>query len=237
VHSTGNTAKDYCLQRVAELARANPHLVIVDLGCGDGRNVEPFLHEHPRVRYVGIDPSRAAVDAARTRLKPYDAELHVGHAYDVQLADADVVLSFSVLEHVYRRAPYVRSIARNLTRAGTAFVNYDSGHFNVGSERWKAPVRKALARVGRDERYQAPVREAEFARLAGEAGLRVVEARFFNTHLKELYHRVPDKDRFARAWLELELKLNELVDYRDEYAPVLRTRNVVLRHVPNGASA
>ena len=222
---------------MAELARTNPGLTIVDLGCGDGRNVEPLLREHPSLRYVGIDPSRGAIDAARSRLAPYDAELRVGRAYDVHLADADVVLSFSVLEHVYRRAPYVRSIARNLKRDGTALVNYDSGHFNVGSERWKGPVREALARFGRDARYQAPVREGEMTQLLAHAGLVVEEARFFNTHLKELYHRLPDKQRFAHLWLEIELKLNDWIEYRDEYAPILRTRNLILRHVPTRASA
>ena len=237
MQSTGNTAKDYCLQRVAELARARPKLVVVDLGCGDGRNVEPLLREHAGVRYVGIDPSRSAVDAAQTRLAAHDAELHVGHAYDVHLADADVVLSFSVLEHVYRRAPYVRSVARNLKPNGAAFLNYDAGHFNDPSERWKAPVRKGLARIGRDARYQAPVREAELLNTLARAGLVVEEARFFNTHLKELYKLVPDKERFARTWLDLELKLNDQLEYREEYAPILRTRNVVLRHVPKSASA
>jgi len=237
VQSTGNTAKDYCLQRVAELARHGPQLTIVDLGCGDGRNVEPLLREHPSLCYAGIDPSATAIDAAASRLAAYDADVRVGHAYDVELAQADVVFSFSVLEHVYRRAPYVRSIACNLKPGGAAFVNYDSGHFNVGAERWKAPLREVLARVGRDAHYQAPVREAEMQQLLGGAGLVVEEARFFNTHLKELYQRVPDKEAFARAWLELELKLNDAVEYRDEYAPFLRTRNLVLRHVQNGASA
>jgi SAM-dependent methyltransferase len=222
---------------VAELARTNPELTIVDLGCGDGRTVEPLLREHASLRYVGVDPSRGAIDAARTRLAAYDAELHVARAYDEHVADADVVLSFSVLEHVYRRAPYVRSIARNLKPDGIAFVNYDSGHFNVGSERWKGPIREALARVGQDTRYQAPVREAEITRLLAEAGLVVEEARFFNTHLKELYQRLPDKQRFAHLWLEIELKLNDWIEYRDDYAPFLRTRNLVLRHLPNRAGA
>jgi len=46
---TGNSAKDYCLQRVAEFARARPALVVVDLGCGDGRNVEPVLRAYPTI--------------------------------------------------------------------------------------------------------------------------------------------------------------------------------------------
>jgi hypothetical protein len=41
--TTGNTAKDYCLARVAglarvaDLARTRPELVIVDLGCSDDK--------------------------------------------------------------------------------------------------------------------------------------------------------------------------------------------------------
>jgi SAM-dependent methyltransferase len=228
---TGNSAKDYCLQRVAELARARPDLVVVDLGCGDGRNVEPLLRAHPAIRYLGIDPSVRAIEDARRRLSSYDAELTSGRAYDVELAHADVVLSFSVLEHVYDREPYIRSIARNLKLDGVALVNYDAGHFNVGAERWKGPLRHALARLGRDARFQAPVREAELRRLVADAGLRIEEARFFSTRLKEVHRLVPEAVRpeFARRLLELELWLNEHVEYRDELAPFLRTRNVVLK--------
>jgi SAM-dependent methyltransferase len=229
LNTTGNTAKDYCLRLVAERVEAEPELVVVDLGCGDGRNVEPLLAEHPRLRYLGIDPSADAIARARERLAPYDAQLQTGRAYDVRLADADFVLSFSVLEHVHERAPYVRSIARNLKPDGSALVNYDAGHFAARSERWKGPLRRALAAAGRDAHYQAPVREDEFARLADTAGLQIEESRFFNTHLKELYKLVPDKQRFAEEWLRTELELNEWIAYRDEYAPLLRTRNFVLK--------
>jgi SAM-dependent methyltransferase len=234
VNTTGNTAKDYCLQHVAALARVDPELVVVDLGCGDGLNVEPLLQEYPSIHYLGIDPSERAIRAGRERLAAYDAELQVGRAYDVRLADADVVLSFSVLEHVVERAPYVRSIARNLKRDGVALVNYDAGHFNVGSERWKAPVRRLLARAGADAHYQAPVREDEFRALADAAGLHLEEARSFNTHLKELDKLVPDRQAFAELWLRLELELSDAVEYRDEYAPFLRTRNAILSRVSPG---
>ena len=204
---------------------------MVDLGCGDGRNVEPLLGEFPRLRYHGIDPSQRAIDAARERLGPYDAELQVGRAYDVHLAEADVVLSFSVLEHVYRRAPYLRSVARNLKPGGVALMNYDAGHFNVGSERWKGPLRRALAAAGRDARYQALVSESEIRQLVAQAGLSIEEARFFNTPLKEVVRLVPEqyRERAAELWLGLELALNEVLDYRQEYAPLLRTRNLVLK--------
>jgi SAM-dependent methyltransferase len=231
VDPTGNSAKDYCLTRVAELAAATPELTIVDLGCGDGRNVEPLLRAHPSIRYLGIDPSAEAIDGARRRLAQYPAELAVGRAYDVELATADVVLSFSVLEHVYDRVPYVRSISRNLAPAGVAFVNYDAGHFTARSERFKGPLRRGLARFGRDSRFQAPVAEDELAALVDAAGLRIEEDLFFNTHVKELYRLVAPADRpeLARRWLDLELWLNDRVAYRDELAPLLRTRNVVLK--------
>jgi SAM-dependent methyltransferase len=234
---TGNSAKDYCLSRVAELAAAAPDLTIVDLGCGDGRNVEPLLQAYPSIRYFGIDPSLRAIEGARRRLASHPVELTVGRAYDVELARADVVLSFSVLEHVYERAPYVRSIARNLEPHGIAFVNYDLGHFSVRFERVKAPLRRGLARLGSDSRFQAPVAADEFTSLAEAAGLQVEEDLFFNTHVKELYRLVAPRDRIelARRWLELELWLNERIAYRDELAPLLRTRNVVLKRTDSAA--
>lgn len=227
----GNAAKLYCLQWIERLAAERPGLRVLDLGCGRGDTFEALLRSRPEMRYVGVEPDADAADAARHALPR--AEIITGWAHELELEPADVVVSFSVLEHVFRRSAYVASIARHLAPGGLAFVNYDAGHFVAGSlrERLRTLAAPLAARLGRADRYQAFVREAEFRRLAAAAGLEIVEAKSFNT-LKDVYYALPQErwPGFMEPWLALELAVNELgVDYRDELARVFRTRNFVLR--------
>jgi hypothetical protein len=67
--------------------------------------------------------------------------------------------------------------------------------------------------------------------LVADAGLDIVEDKFFNTDIKRLYRLVPEqrRDVFMERWLAFELELNQLgIEYRDELASLFRTRNVVL---------
>jgi SAM-dependent methyltransferase len=231
--SYGNAAKLYCLNRIDALAAERGPLLVVDLGCGRASNFVELLRRRPDVRYVGVDSDAAACAAARAELAGLDAEILHAPAYDVAVGPADVVVSFSVLEHVERRRAYVASVAANLAPNGLAFVNYDAGHFVGGSprERVKTVAGQMLARVGRPAWYQSFVSEGEFRSLVAQAGLRIVEDKFFNTRLKEAYTAVPPdkRDEFMGVWLHAELRLNELgIEYDDRLAPVFRTRNFVL---------
>jgi SAM-dependent methyltransferase len=231
--SYGNAAKLYCLNRIDALAAARETLTIVDLGCGRALNFAELLRRRPEVHYTGVDPDPAACADARGVLAGLNAEVIQADAYDVRVGPADVVVSFSVLEHVHRRQAYLQSLARNLAPHGLAFVNVDAGHFVAGSlrERGKTVAGRLLARVGRPRWYQSFVREEEFRSLVADVGLRIVEAKSFNTGLKEAYTAVPAAARgqFMQLWLDAELRLNELgIEYDDHLAAVFRTRNFVL---------
>ena len=230
----GNAAKLYCLTRIAELAAARETLAVVDLGCGAGTNFVALLRRWPNVRYMGVDPDLEACTRARENLAGLEATIIHAPAYGLELGPADVVASFSVLEHVYHRSAYLECAAASLVSDGVAFVNYDAGHFVAGSsrDRVKTLVGGVLARAGRERWYQSFVAEEQFRRLVARAELRIVEAKFFNTAtLKELYGKLPpeSRDRFMQEWLEFELGLNDLgLAYEDALAPLLRTRNFVL---------
>lgn len=234
----GNAAKLYCLRHVDDLA-ANRSLTILDLGCGSGRQLVPLLRRRPQVRYVGVEPNPEYAAEAAEKLAPFDAEILTAPAYDVDVP-ADVVLSFSVFEHVYKRDRYVRSIARNLREAGLAFVNYDAGHFirMGGVDRIKAVVRRLLAASGRERYYQRFVKESEFRNLVSRHGLEIMDAKMFNL-LKSIYHAVDEERRagFMPKWLDYELYLNDLgIAYRDELASIFTTRNFILRHAGSAVS-
>lgn len=236
----GNTAKLYCLNWIDRRAVTKPDLTILDLGCGQARNFVKLLQTHPQMRYVGIEPSPTDCEAARRNLAGLNATIHNGYAYDVfgKLVQEpfDLVVSFSVMEHVYRRVAYLQSVKNCLKPDGYALINYDAGHF-VGQlnlrERLKNIIGPLLARFGQERYYQSFVREADFQAMVKQVGLKVAEARSFNTHLKGVYKHVPADRRtdFMRRWLELETWLNDLkIPYDDSKAQTWFTRNFVLTH-------
>jgi len=231
--AVGNTAKLYCLRLIDRAAaETSGDFRIVDLGCGTGANFVELLRRRPNVTYVGVEPSRRAAEEARRRLP--GAQIVNAPAYDVRLDPAQAVVSFSVLEHVVQRARYLEAARANLRPDGRVYLNYDSGHFVADAdlrERAKALASQVLARLGSESRYRARVREEDFASLVAAAGLRIAEAKVFNTDLKRLYPLVTEERRaaFMERWLAFELELNELgIDYRDELASIFRTRNFVL---------
>lgn len=226
----GNAAKLYCLHLLDDaIAKAHGAFRIVDLGCGDGRNFVELLHRHPDVEYVGVDPSRRAVERARQLLP--GAEINNLPAYDARFEPANAVVSFSVLEHVADRMRYMEAVHENLAPQGRAYLNYDSGHFGADAtvvERAKAALAVVFAGLGNESRYRARVRSEEFASLLASASLRVLDDKSFNTELKLTYRAIPEARRevFMERWLEFELALNSAGLGYDER--VFRTRNVIL---------
>jgi 2-polyprenyl-3-methyl-5-hydroxy-6-metoxy-1,4-benzoquinol methylase len=234
VLTTGNTAKLYCLERIAALAAERGPLTILDLGCGVGANFSGLLTRHPDVTYVGVDTDAEACAAARVTLSGFRAEIVCGSAYGLDRGQFDVVASLSVLEHIRDRRAYIETIAKSLRPNGRAYLIADNGHFvdRHPRELLKTTLGRARALTGSDRWYQAFVREDEVRGLLAGAGLDVLEARSFNSSLKDVYRHVPPegRDLFMRRWLDAELAVEDAgVDYDDSLASSLRTRYFELR--------
>lgn len=231
----GNAAKLYCLKLIEQAAATTEgEFRILDLGCGTGSAFVDLLRR-PNVRYVGIEPLRAAAEEARRNLP--GAEIVNRTAYGLSVEPAHAVVSFSVLEHVVDRPRYFEAVRANLRPDGRVYLNYDSGHFVADAdvlERAKTLASHALARFGSESRYRARVTSEEFDSLVAGAGLRIADDKVFNTDLKRLFPLLPEEHRaaFLERWLDFELGLNELgLTYSDELASLFRTRNVLLEWV------
>lgn len=236
----GNAAKLYCLNWIADYATDKSEVSILDLGSGRSGNFVKLLQQFPQVRYVAIEPSSADCDHARRATAGLNATIVNGYAYEVQgrlvQEQFDLVTSFSVLEHVYRRLDYLKAVKSCLKPGGTCLINYDAGHFVAPAnlrERVKNVVGPLLARLGRERYFQAFVREADFQTMLGQVGLKAIESKSFNTHLKGVYRHIPAADRpeFMQRWLDMELWLNERdIHYDDSKARTWFTRNFLLSH-------
>ena len=243
--TVGNSAKLYCLNWIENQLlkkgggkeKGNEFkFKILDLGCGAGLNFVNLLKLYPQIHYVGIEPSKPICMQAERNLKGLNASIINAYAYnafEMLKEKFDVIVSFSALEHVYRREEYLRSAKECLKEDGYFQINYDAGHFVSGKERRKNIIGPILARVGIEKYYQSFVKEEDFLKMIDEAGLRIIEAKFFNTHLKGVYKVVPKHHRveYMKKWLEFELWLNELgIEYTDSLAPRFVTRNFILTH-------
>ncbi len=241
--TAGNSAKLYCLNLIEKIViRQGGSLTLLDLGCGAAANFPKLMEKYPGLRYVGVEPSSSECKIAQKNLSSFNATIMNAPAYGLELEAADVVISFSVLEHVYRRMDYLQTAKRNMKAAGLFLINYDAGHFvdpapasifSIGSDRWKNRFGRLMARLGREQYFQAFVREAEFRSLLEETGLMALEGRHFNTDLKNIYKLVPAHkvEEYMKRWLDFELYLNNMpIRYDDTMAKWFRTRNFVIAH-------
>lgn len=239
--TTGNTAKLYCLNWIEDYVQRQPGPVtILDMGCGTGRNFIQLLGRYPQVQYIGVEPSPGACAAARKNLPGAQATIHNTYAYDllgnVVQEPVDIIVSFSVFEHVYQRQRYLNTARDCLKADGCMLINYDAGHFRLPSklrERGKNLIGPLLAPLGIERYYQRFVPQADFRRFVAAANLEIIDEKFFNSHLKGVHKHIPDEHQpeHMRRWLEYELWLNTLgMEYDDHMASTFVTRNYILRH-------
>jgi SAM-dependent methyltransferase len=237
----GNAAKLYCSNWIEQYIESKKgEISILDLGCGNALNFVKLLQKYKNVRYTGIEPSATACEKARHNLAGLNATIVNGLAYNIYGQSIheqfDLVVSFSVFEHVYRRLDYLRSAKTCLKPDGYFLINYDAGHFvSPGNlrERTKNLIGPLMARLGRERYFQAFVPEVDFQSMATQLNFRVIEARNFNTQLKGVYKIIPSEHQadFMEKWLDFEQWLNSLnMPYEDDKARYWRTRNFILTH-------
>ncbi|MGM0554979.1 MAG: class I SAM-dependent methyltransferase [Myxococcota bacterium] len=133
-------------------AQQAPHnATIVDLGCGDGYLLELVRGALPGSYLVGVDMSRAEVDAAKERLAGSQPELLVACAQSLPLADASVEvvlchMALMLMENVER---VVSEIARVLRPGGVVAIVVSSGSWPKGAgQTFKRLVREAVDQFG-----------------------------------------------------------------------------------------
>ncbi|OGF68220.1 MAG: hypothetical protein A2Y62_20725 [Candidatus Fischerbacteria bacterium RBG_13_37_8] len=237
----GNTAKLYCLNWIEDyIKKMQKPVSILDLGCGEALSFIKLLERYPDIYYMGIEPDKKISLKAQKNLAQFNAKVQCAYAYDIgkRIGEKfEIVVSFSVLEHVYRRQDYMRSAKECLKDEGYFLINYDAGHFTSPEERNKIKdlARILFARMGIEKYYQSFVKEEEFQALLQDNDFKVVDAKFFNSYsLKGFYREiaVADRPHYMEQWLESELSLNSLpVTSSDKLSHYFATRNYILRGV------
>src|SRR5262245_14881026 len=115
----GNAAKAWVVADITEKLQASSKtLTLFDFGCGKGGEWSSILPKLPAVQFVGYDPSAESVRVAQSRLEGLGARFIEREELDGGDFRADIVVSFSVFEHVYDRPGYLRTAHRVLAPNG-----------------------------------------------------------------------------------------------------------------------
>jgi SAM-dependent methyltransferase len=129
------TSKEFFFDHViteVKKKRGGP-LRILELGCGTARYVPAMTEKYLDLEYVGVEPIKASFEESQKNLAGISrAHVFFQLGYDkiatVEDASFDIVISFSVLEHVKQLGKFIDLSARYLKKGGLMVHRYDLGH-------------------------------------------------------------------------------------------------------------
>ena len=257
----GNSAKSRIIDEVTEYAVEHPEeaILVFDFGCGVSAPWPNILTRHKNISYVGFDPSLSRIAEAKHNLRGYNAQLLSSADLQAAKFKAKFILSFSVLEHVYDRASYLRKAHMHLADGGTFYLNYDDGHFRRMVDlsaplSWPRRYRTYFAnkvvewqaKRGIAVNYKRRVHRTEIDMLVPACGFQVVDSFYSNlVAFKEIYKTVPPEQReiFSRFWIDTEATLNACFKHQapEKYGDDcnlwghMASRTLVLRRIQAGA--
>lgn len=220
----GNVAKTRIISELVARHPGPAPVTVFDYGCGDGGDWPRILADFSHLRLVAYEPGAHAYRKARQRLAGCNAEILTGDAMATLQLQADVIVSFSVFEHVVAPVTFLRHAKRVLAPGGIFYLNYDDGHFRnvldlADKATWLSAIRARLrtlvspflARFGHQTGYQRRVEAAAADQLVAECGFAVERVDYHNLlSLKDLAKAMPSQLRedYSRWWLETEMELN-----------------------------
>jgi ubiquinone/menaquinone biosynthesis C-methylase UbiE len=111
---------------------------VIDIGCGIGRTARNMALMLPQIQVIGIDPSNAMIDRARTiSLKQTNLHFQVGAIEQLEFPDCsiDLVFARAVFQHLPQPALALAEIRRVLKPGGTiCIMDIDDSWFTLYPE-------------------------------------------------------------------------------------------------------
>jgi SAM-dependent methyltransferase len=129
-------SKEYFFDEVIKEVSGNNQdkpIRVLELGCGTAVYVPAMIEKYSHLEYVGIEPITSSFEKAteilsqvpRTKIS---SQLGYDSIEGLEDASFDVVISFSVLEHVKQLEKFMKLSARYVKQGGTMVHRYDLGH-------------------------------------------------------------------------------------------------------------
>lgn len=120
-------------EAIARNADSGVPVRVLEVGCGTAVYVPAMIEKYPQLEYVGIEPIEDSFVAAEKNLDgvprvTVSSQLGYDAIEGLEDASFDVVISFSVLEHVKQLGKFLDMSARYVKKGGRMVHRYDLGH-------------------------------------------------------------------------------------------------------------
>ena len=122
------TTSRHVLPFIEGIAEPGPELTVLEIGCGEGGNLLPFL-EAGCLRIAGIDLSENKIENARRFYAAIPGgeriEFIISDIYDATYAGTfNLVMMRDVLEHIHNQERFIAFVKRFLSPGGILFIAF-----------------------------------------------------------------------------------------------------------------
>ena len=114
----GNIAKTKIIDEILGQVSIGKSISILDYGCGVGGDWPQILKDYPQIQLWGVEPHRESYLQAKSRLAGFNARVLTLSELEQENFQADFVVSFSVLEHVFDQKKYFCDVKNHLSPQG-----------------------------------------------------------------------------------------------------------------------
>ena len=127
------TSKEFFFIQSLRQIKANGSIRVLEVGCGTAAYLPAILTQYLNIEYVGIEPIASSYREAikntsdLPNVKIYN-ELAYGEKEELKKESFDLVISFSVLEHVKQLDKFMDLCAAYVKPGGLMVHRYDLGH-------------------------------------------------------------------------------------------------------------
>jgi SAM-dependent methyltransferase len=228
---------------------------VLDLGCGDASYWIQVLESNLGCELFLYEPDRKVLEKAKITLLGRNVTF-LSDLDSLENIHFDIITCFAVLEHVFDLNDFFTRLSLLLAKSGTAFINYDDGHFRNHMyltrtkifrirNSLKTQLRFLWRILGWYSKYQKPVDANFLNELIAKNGLRISEERYHSLDSLEIISgRLSEMEReelFPLA-MKLENFLNSALSKdsvqglrgHSEMFLICSSRTITLVHAADG---
>lgn len=146
----GKTTSRYVIPYISEFKKIGTGCSVLEIGCGEGGNLEPFLDAGCLV--TGVDISESRIVKARDYFKNHPANerltLICDDIYNRSEKDGqfDVIIMRDVIEHIHNQEKFMAFVKRFLKKGGVFFLAFPpwympfGGHQQICRNKWLSKI-------------------------------------------------------------------------------------------------
>lgn len=132
------TVEKYVIPFIHEVKNINEHTSVLEIGCGEGGNLAPFLKTGCK-RIVGIDMSKGKIENANKFFDKIENSNNIefinDDIYNISAEDIeqfDIIITRDVLEHIHGQEKFMSFVKEFMKPDGIFFLGFPPWHNPFG---------------------------------------------------------------------------------------------------------